>query len=285
MLRRVDSQCPTQRRPSDGADQTSPGCRQPTCRAASERTRHGRRSDAAERTTERDPPRADRREQPRLAQPLDDVEEHRRQEDAEERHAEHAAEDGGAQRPPHLRPGARGDHQRHHAEDEGERGHQDRPQPQPGRFQRRLERGLALARAVAWRTRRSGSRSCTPARPARPGRSARRCSRPDACSSTPTTEQSRHIGTTRITASGSDQLSYSAASARKTHTTASAKTIDRRVARPDLHEHQLGPFGLHRAAAASRRRARSMACDHLAGADSRLHAAGDRRGGRTGCSA
>ena len=42
--------------------------------------------------------------------------------------------------------------------------------------------------------------------------------------STPATEQSRHIGTTRITASGSDQLSYSAASARKTQTTASAKT-------------------------------------------------------------
>ena len=42
--------------------------------------------------------------------------------------------------------------------------------------------------------------------------------------STPATEQSRHSGTTRITASGSDQLSYSAARARKTHTTASAKT-------------------------------------------------------------
>ena len=41
---------------------------------------------------------------------------------------------------------------------------------------------------------------------------------------TPTTEQSKHSGTTRITASGSDQLSYSAARARKTHATASAKT-------------------------------------------------------------
>ena len=42
--------------------------------------------------------------------------------------------------------------------------------------------------------------------------------------STPATEQSRHSGTTRITASGSDQLSYRAARARKTHTTARAKT-------------------------------------------------------------
>ena len=37
------------------------------------------------------------------------------------------------------------------------------------------------------------------------------------------TEQSKHIGTTRITASGSDQLSYCAASTRNTKTTASAK--------------------------------------------------------------
>ena len=35
-------------------------------------------------------------------------------------------------------------HQRHHAEDEGERRHQDRPQPQPARLDGRLERGLAL---------------------------------------------------------------------------------------------------------------------------------------------
>ena len=40
---------------------------------------------------------------------------------------------------------------------------------------------------------------------------------------TPTIEQSRHIGTTRITASGSDQLSYWAASTRKTSTTARMK--------------------------------------------------------------
>ena len=38
---------------------------------------------------------------------------------------------------------------------------------------------------------------------------------------TPTVEHKRHIGTTRITASGSDQLSYCAASTRNTSTTAS----------------------------------------------------------------
>src|SRR5262249_58201659 len=41
---------------------------------------------------------------------------------------------------------------------------------------------------------------------------------------TPATEHSRHIGTTRITARGSDQLSYCAASTRKTSTTARKNT-------------------------------------------------------------
>ena len=41
---------------------------------------------------------------------------------------------------------------------------------------------------------------------------------------TPAIEQSRHIGTTRITARGSDQLSYWAARTRNTKTTASPKT-------------------------------------------------------------
>src|SRR5437868_1519215 len=40
-----------------------------------------------------------------LDQPLDDVEEHRRQEDAEECHAEHAAEHRDAEDLAHLRPG------------------------------------------------------------------------------------------------------------------------------------------------------------------------------------
>ena len=71
----------------------------------------------------------------------------------------------------------RGDHQRNNAEDEGEGGHQDRPQPQAGGLLRGLEPRLGPVRAAAWRIRRSKSRSCTPDRPARPGRSARKCSR------------------------------------------------------------------------------------------------------------
>ena len=43
--------------------------------------------------------------------------------------------------------------------------------------------------------------------------------------SMPITEHSRHIGTTRITASGSVQLSYWAASTRNTSTTPTAKTM------------------------------------------------------------
>ncbi len=42
--------------------------------------------------------------------------------------------------------------------------------------------------------------------------------------STPAIEQSRHMGTTRITASGSDQLSYCAAKTRNTRTTARTNT-------------------------------------------------------------
>ena len=115
------------------------------------------------------------REQPRFAEPLDDGEEDRRQEDAEQRHAQHAAEHGDPQRPAHLGPGPRGHGQRDHSDDEGERGHQDRPQPQPARLPRRLVRATSPPGASAWRTRRSGWRSCTPAPPAPPGRSARRC--------------------------------------------------------------------------------------------------------------
>src|SRR5262245_14547643 len=57
----------------------------------------------------------------------DDGEEHGRQQDSEEGHADHAGEDGRPERPPHLGPGPVGDHQREHAEDERERGHDDRP--------------------------------------------------------------------------------------------------------------------------------------------------------------
>ena len=63
--------------------------------------------------------------------------------------------------------------------------------------------------------------------------------------STPATEHKRHIGTTRITASGSDQLSYWAASTRNTSTTAKRKTIIAVLPVLELQEGQLGPFGLH----------------------------------------
>ncbi len=70
----------------------------------------------------------------------------------------------------------------------------------------------------------------------------------------PVTEQSKHIGTTRITASGSVQLSYWAASTRKTNTTASAKKYMARVAGLKLQVGQLGPVVSHRTRQFLRRR-------------------------------
>jgi hypothetical protein len=48
---------------------------------------------------------------------LEDVEEHRRQEDTEQPHAEHPGEHGSSQRRPHLDAGPTGDDLRHDAED------------------------------------------------------------------------------------------------------------------------------------------------------------------------
>ena len=56
--------------------------------------------------------------------------EHGREVEPDHRDAEHAAEDDGAEHVAHLGAGAAREYQRQHAEDEGERGHQDRPQPQ-----------------------------------------------------------------------------------------------------------------------------------------------------------
>ena len=79
-----------------------------------------------------------------------DVED-RREDQAEDGDTQHPREDRGAKRLPQLRPRTRGDDQRHHPQDEGERGHQDRPQPQPRRLDRglgpRLALGMGLARA------------------------------------------------------------------------------------------------------------------------------------------
>ena len=66
------------------------------------------------------------------------VEEDRSQEDAEERDAQHAAEDGQAERPPHLGSGTGRQDQGDHAQDEGERRHQDGPEPLPRPLHGRL---------------------------------------------------------------------------------------------------------------------------------------------------
>ena len=74
--------------------------------------------------------------------------------------------------------GPGGDDQRQHAEDEGERGHQDRPEAGAGRFMAAARRSpCRRAGAARARPRRSGWRSCSQARSAGPARSGcRRCS-------------------------------------------------------------------------------------------------------------
>src|SRR5437870_7755939 len=70
--------------------------------------------------------------------------EHGRQEKAEERHAEHAAEHRRAERLAHLGAGSGRARQRQHAQDERERGHQDRPEAEPARLDGGCEAVLAL---------------------------------------------------------------------------------------------------------------------------------------------
>ena len=77
-----------------------------------------------------------------------------------------------------FRPGAGGGHQRHHAENERKRGHQNRAQPQLGGFQSRVHRGMRLLPVSSWRTPRSEWRSWPTGRSMSQTRSAqRRCSR------------------------------------------------------------------------------------------------------------
>ena len=59
---------------------------------------------------------------------------------------------------------------------------------------------------------------------------------------TPSIAARMHIGTISTTASGSSQLSYSAASSRNTNTTARPNAIDRGVAGELLLQRDLGPF-------------------------------------------
>ena len=95
---------------------------------------------------------------------------------------------------------------------------------------------------------------------------------------TPAIEHSRHIGTTRITASGSDQLSYWAASTRNTSTTASSEHVHRRVAGQVLQQGQLGPLDCAWLAASSLSARRFHQRHGLAGAGARGDVAVDRRG-------
>ena len=94
---------------------------------------------------------------------------------------------------------------------------------------------------------------------------------------TAATEQSRHIGTTRITASGSVQLSYWAASTRNTSTTASREDEHGRVAGLQLQQGQLGPFGAAWTAASPLGDAACMTSMRLARAHARRRAAVDLR--------
>ena len=164
----------------------------------------------------RRPRRVERR---RLAEPLDDVEEHRRQEDAEQRHAQHAAEHGHAQRPPHLRAGAL-------ATISG-----TTPRMKANEVIRIGRRRSFTASSVASRRGRPASRFSLAnstiriafllARPTSTTKPicVKMLMSPPVRQATPVIELSMHIGTTRMTASGSAQLSYWAASTKNTNTT------------------------------------------------------------------
>ena len=155
-----------------------------------------------------------------VADPLDDVVEHRRQEDAEERDAEHAAEDRRAQRLPHLGAGA--------------------AETISGTTPRmKANEVIMIGRNRSWQASRVAASLVEPASRWALANStikdrvlARQAHQHDEADLgedvdvhpgeiTPAIEQSRHIGTTRITARGSDQLSYCAARTRNTRITAS----------------------------------------------------------------
>src|SRR5580693_3207483 len=76
--------------------------------------------------------------QPELCNPPRDHVKHRREHQAERSHADHAGKHRSAERLAQFGAGADRPDQRRDAEDEGERGHQDRPQAQTRRLDRRL---------------------------------------------------------------------------------------------------------------------------------------------------
>ena len=221
-----------------------------------------------------DPLRRDGGEEPQLAQALNDVEEDGGEEDAEERHADHAAEDGRSQRLPHLGTGPRGDHQGDHAQDEGEGGHEDRPQPQP----RGLHRGLVAGPA---------RRVQVPGKLDDEDRIL--AGQPDQDHQADLHEDVDHPMARQHAGHGTQQAQRHHQDHRQRQRPAfvergegqkdahhgQGENIERGVAVADLHEHQLGPFGLHR----QRQRLAGQAIDvgdHVAGADPGLQVAGDR---------
>ena len=74
----------------------------------------------------------------------DQHEEERDVEDREDGRGQHAADDRSADGDAAVGAGAGRNRERHHAEDEGEAGHQDRPQADPGGLDRRVDHALAL---------------------------------------------------------------------------------------------------------------------------------------------
>src|SRR5262249_52262002 len=72
----------------------------------------------------------------RLLEPFDDVEEYGGQEDSKKRDAQHAAKDSDTQASPHLKACPGTQKEWYNAENEGERGHQDGPEPQAACCQR-----------------------------------------------------------------------------------------------------------------------------------------------------
>ena len=165
-----------------------------------------------------------------------------RENQPENRDADHAEHHRGAERLPEFSAGADRNRKRQHAEDEGERSHQDRAQPQARPLPPRPDSGPCPGLRVAWRIPRSGLRSSA-ARPIstmNPTCVRMLLSMPR--KTTPVIEAIRHIGTIRMTASGSVRLSYCAASTRNTNTTASREGEHRGVAGLDLLVGQRRPF-------------------------------------------
>jgi len=76
-------------------------------------------------------------------------EERRHKQDGEQRRCQHAGENGDADRLARARASACGEHQGQNAENESERGHNDRPEPRTGRLDRGFHDGPSLMTELA----------------------------------------------------------------------------------------------------------------------------------------